>query len=50
MTFISFLCRSDFVYGKVISTDEIAFSDPTDNGLNLAEKYAQRTDFLVYNM
>lgn len=42
--------RSDFIYGKIVTTDEIAFSDPTENGLNFAQTYTKRQDFLVYNM
>lgn len=42
--------RTEFVYGKIISTDELAFSDPTENGLAFAQSYTKREDFLVYNM
>lgn len=42
--------RSEFVYGKFVSHDEMAFSDPTENGLAFAQSYTKRTDFLVYNM
>lgn len=42
--------RTEFVFGKIISTDELAFSDPTENGLAFAQSYTKREDFLVYNM
>lgn len=42
--------RSDFVYGKVLDVDEVAFSDPTENGQAFAESYTKRSDFLVYKM
>lgn len=42
--------RTDFIYGKVIEVGEIAFSDPTENGLAFAQSYTKRQDFLVYNM
>ena len=43
-------CRSEFIYGKFVAHDEMAFSDPTENGLAFAQSYTKRTDFLVYNM
>lgn len=42
--------RSDFIYGKVIAVEEVAFSDPTENGLSFAQSYTKRPDFIVYNM
>nr|CAH0104528.1 unnamed protein product [Daphnia galeata] len=42
--------RSEFIYGKIISIDELAFSDPTETGLVFAQNYTKRQDFLVYNM
>ena len=42
--------RSDFIYGKIIAVEEVAFSDPTDNGLSFAQSYTKRPDFIVYNM
>jgi hypothetical protein len=38
------------VYGQYIGLDEVAFSDPTENGLAFAYFYTKRNDFLVYNM
>ncbi len=42
--------RTEFIYGKIITADELAFSDPTENGLAFAQSYTKRQDFLVYNM
>lgn len=42
--------RTDFIYGKVIAIDELAFSDPTENGLIFAQNYTKRQDFLVYKL
>ncbi|XP_074845164.1 N-acetyltransferase ESCO2 [Carettochelys insculpta] len=41
--------RNTFMYGCYLSTDEIAFSDPTPDGKLLATKYCQTSNFLVYN-
>ncbi|XP_075267505.1 N-acetyltransferase ESCO2 isoform X2 [Opisthocomus hoazin] len=41
--------RSTFMYGSYLSTDEIAFSDPTPDGKLFAAKYCQTPSFLVYN-
>ncbi|XP_009323254.1 PREDICTED: LOW QUALITY PROTEIN: N-acetyltransferase ESCO2 [Pygoscelis adeliae] len=41
--------RSTFMYGCYLSTDEIAFSDPTPDGKLFAMKYCQTLNFLVYN-
>ncbi|KAM6083172.1 N-acetyltransferase ESCO2 isoform 1-T2 [Chlamydotis macqueenii] len=41
--------RSTFMYGCYLSTDEIAFSDPTPHGKLFATKYCQTPNFLVYN-
>ncbi|NXJ72632.1 ESCO2 acetyltransferase, partial [Rostratula benghalensis] len=41
--------RSTFMYGCVLSTQEIAFSDPTPDGKLFATKYCQTPSFLVYN-
>ncbi|CAG0893466.1 unnamed protein product [Darwinula stevensoni] len=41
--------RLDFVYPHILSIDEIAFSDPTVDGLIFARKYTGKNDFLVYN-
>ncbi|XP_062429119.1 N-acetyltransferase ESCO2 [Rhea pennata] len=41
--------RNTFMYGCCLSTDEIAFSDPTPDGKLFATKYCQTPNFLVYN-
>ncbi|XP_051471805.1 N-acetyltransferase ESCO2 [Apus apus] len=41
--------RSTFMYGSYLSTQEIAFSDPTPDGKLFATKYCQTPNFLVYN-
>ncbi|XP_009893774.1 PREDICTED: N-acetyltransferase ESCO2 [Charadrius vociferus] len=41
--------RSTFMYGCYLSTDDIAFSDPTPDGKLFATKYCQTPRFLVYN-
>ncbi|XP_053565479.1 N-acetyltransferase ESCO2 [Bombina bombina] len=41
--------RSSFIYGSHLSTDEIAFSDPTPDGKLFASTYCKVQDFLVYN-
>ncbi|NXE85107.1 ESCO2 acetyltransferase, partial [Cochlearius cochlearius] len=41
--------RSTFMYGSYLSTDEIAFSDPTPDGKLFATKYCRTPSFLVYN-
>ncbi|XP_048793322.1 N-acetyltransferase ESCO2 isoform X2 [Lagopus muta] len=41
--------RSTFMYGSYLSTEEIAFSDPTPDGKQFATKYCQTPTFLVYN-
>ena len=41
------LCQV-FVPGRVLSSDELAFSDPTDDGRALALRYTRREDFMVY--
>jgi N-acetyltransferase len=40
--------RGHFVYGQYLSTDEVAFSAPTDDGKLFAESVAKRKDFFVY--
>lgn len=42
--------RSEFVYGKILTVDEVAFSYPTESGLAFAASYSKRPDFLVYNL
>uniref|UniRef100_A0A8C3JCL9 Establishment of sister chromatid cohesion N-acetyltransferase 2 n=1 Tax=Calidris pygmaea TaxID=425635 RepID=A0A8C3JCL9_9CHAR len=41
--------RSTFMYGCFLSTQEIAFSDPTPDGKLFATTYCQTPSFLVYN-
>ncbi|XP_018423974.1 PREDICTED: N-acetyltransferase ESCO2 [Nanorana parkeri] len=41
--------RSSFIYGSHLTTDEIAFSDPTPDGKLFASTYCKVPDFLVYN-
>ncbi|KFV13036.1 N-acetyltransferase ESCO2, partial [Pterocles gutturalis] len=41
--------RNTFMYGCYLSTNEIAFSDPTPDGKLFAMKYCQTPNFLVYN-
>ncbi|KAM8953437.1 N-acetyltransferase ESCO2 [Pelodytes ibericus] len=41
--------RSSFIYGSHITTEEIAFSDPTPDGKLFASSYCGVPDFLVYN-
>ncbi|CAN2390713.1 post-translational protein acetylation [Pristimantis euphronides] len=41
--------RSSFVYGSHLTTDEIAFSDPTPDGKLFASTYCGVPNFLVYN-
>ncbi|NXC50180.1 ESCO2 acetyltransferase, partial [Penelope pileata] len=43
------VARSTFMYGSYLSTQEIAFSDPTPDGKQFASKYCQTPTFLVYN-
>ncbi|XP_032040859.1 N-acetyltransferase ESCO2 [Aythya fuligula] len=41
--------RSTFMYGSYLSTEEIAFSDPTPDGKLFATRYCGTPSFLVYN-
>ncbi|XP_060610629.2 N-acetyltransferase ESCO2 [Anolis sagrei] len=41
--------RRTFCFGSYLSTDEIAFSDPTPDGKLFAIRYCQTPNFLVYN-
>ncbi|XP_050178123.1 N-acetyltransferase ESCO2 isoform X2 [Myiozetetes cayanensis] len=41
--------RSTFTFGSVLSSREIAFSDPTPHGKLLASSYCRTPNFLVYN-
>jgi N-acetyltransferase len=40
--------RGHFVYGYCLSTDEIAFSAPTDDGKLFAERVTKRKDFFIF--
>ncbi|GAB0090025.1 N-acetyltransferase eco [Sergentomyia squamirostris] len=40
--------RKHFIFGHILSPDEIAFSSPTDAGKIFAMKFSKRNDFLVY--
>uniref|UniRef100_A0A336KG68 CSON006352 protein n=1 Tax=Culicoides sonorensis TaxID=179676 RepID=A0A336KG68_CULSO len=40
--------KCNFLYGYRMSTEEIAFSAPTEMGKTFAEKVTRRNDFLVY--
>ncbi|KAK4299208.1 hypothetical protein Pmani_028500 [Petrolisthes manimaculis] len=40
--------RENMVPNFILTLDQIAFSDPTENGMIFAEKYTKRPDFLVY--
>jgi N-acetyltransferase len=41
--------RANFIYYKILKKNQIAFSDPTEAGRNLARKYFDNEEFLVYN-
>jgi N-acetyltransferase len=41
--------RINFLYFKSLQLNEIAFSDPTENGQALAKNYTQTNLFLIYN-
>lgn len=41
--------RNCFMFGSFLSTNEIAFSDPTPDGKLFATKYCNTPNFLVYN-
>ncbi|XP_068136213.1 N-acetyltransferase ESCO2 isoform X2 [Hyperolius riggenbachi] len=41
--------RSSFIFGSHLTTDEMAFSDPTPDGKLFASTYCRVPDFLVYN-
>lgn len=41
--------RNCFMFGCFLSTNEIAFSDPTADGKSFATKYCNTPNFLVYN-
>ncbi|XP_066036431.1 N-acetyltransferase ESCO2 [Chamaea fasciata] len=41
--------RQTFVFGAVLSSEDLAFSDPTADGRAFAQRYCGRPDFLVYS-
>nr|XP_015198870.1 PREDICTED: N-acetyltransferase ESCO2 isoform X1 [Lepisosteus oculatus]XP_015198876.1 PREDICTED: N-acetyltransferase ESCO2 isoform X1 [Lepisosteus oculatus] len=41
--------RNTFMYGSLLTKEEIAFSDPTPDGKLFATKYCETPAFLVYN-
>jgi len=41
--------RINFLYFKSLHLNELAFSDPTENGQALAKQYTQTDSFFVYN-
>ncbi|XP_049613538.1 N-acetyltransferase ESCO2 [Syngnathus scovelli] len=43
------IVRSTFIYGCLLTKDEIAFSDPTPDGKQFATTYCGTPTFLVYN-
>jgi len=42
--------RSTFVLGGFLHTDQIAFSDPTADGIKFAASYCKTESFLTYNL
>lgn len=40
--------REDFIYYQILNLDQIAFSDPTENGKQLAKSYCKTSDFYIY--
>lgn len=42
--------RSQFMYGHILSTAEIAFSSPTESGKVFACKYTKTESFLIYTL
>jgi len=40
--------RNFFILGQFIKQDELAFSDPTMDGMDFASNYMKKKDFLVY--
>lgn len=41
--------RANFIYYQILKKNQIAFSDPTEAGRNLAKNYFGNEEFLVYN-
>ena len=46
---IKTICRGHFALGLPLSKTDIAFSDPTPDGMSLAAKYTESPNFLVYS-
>jgi len=42
------ISRENFLYGLVIDKDKVAFSQPSESGKKLIEKWTGRKDFVVY--
>uniref|UniRef100_A0A2L2Y9C6 N-acetyltransferase ESCO1 n=1 Tax=Parasteatoda tepidariorum TaxID=114398 RepID=A0A2L2Y9C6_PARTP len=40
--------RSNFILGLVVSLEELAFTDPTEDGMQFASSYTGTDNFLVY--
>lgn len=43
------ISRSKFLFGCILDKSSIAFTQPTEAGKALVERYCDRVDFLVYN-
>ncbi|KAI9103244.1 ESCO1/2 acetyl-transferase-domain-containing protein [Phlyctochytrium arcticum] len=43
------LIRAKFIYGTLLAKQQLAFSQPTQAGRKLAERYFRQSNFLVYN-
>jgi N-acetyltransferase len=40
--------RDNFLYFQSLNSNQIAFSDPTDNGKQFATKYFKTNEFYIY--
>lgn len=40
--------RCNYIFGHILSNEEISFSSPTDAGKAFASKYMKTDEFLVY--
>lgn len=40
--------RSNFIYGYILDSTDIALSSPTEQGRKFAAKYFQKENFLIY--
>ena len=43
------VCRKNFFFGRLVSKKEIAFSQPTADGMNFALSYVGGTNFFGYS-